>query len=78
MCKNYRGIMLLSTPGKVFDRILLNRMKVSADQYLRENQAGFRKVRSCPDQIATLRIITEQSLEWKASLYAKFIDSEKG
>ena len=70
--------MLLSTPGKVIDRILLKRMKVSADQYLRENQAGFRKVRSCPDQIATLRIIIEQSLEWKASLYAKFIDSEKG
>ena len=42
--------MLLSTPRKVLDRILLKRMKVSANQYLRENQAGLRKVRSCPDQ----------------------------
>ena len=77
MCKNYRGIMLLSTPGKVLNRILLKRMKVSADQYLRENQAGFRKIRSCPDQIATLRIIIKKSLKWKSSLYAKFIDFEK-
>ena len=77
MCKNYRGIMLLSTPGKVLDRILLKRMKVSADHYLRENQAGLRKVRSCPDQISILIIIIEQSLEWKSSLYVKLIDSEK-
>ena len=60
-CGNYRGITLLSIPGKVFNRILLERMKASVDQTLRENQAGFRKGRSCIDQIATLRIIIEQS-----------------
>ncbi|VDO58256.1 unnamed protein product [Schistosoma margrebowiei] len=28
----------------------------------------------CTDQIATLRIIVEQSIEWNSSLYINFID----
>ena len=47
------------------------------DPKLRENQAGFRKNRSCKDQIATLRIILEQSLEWRTPLYVNFLDYEK-
>ena len=76
-CKNYRGIMLLSIPGKVLNRIILNRIKAAVDVLLRDQQAGFRKGRSCTDQIATLRIIIEQSLEWNSSLYINFIDFEK-
>ncbi|KAL5016141.1 hypothetical protein ScPMuIL_005730, partial [Solemya velum] len=76
-CSNYRGITLLSIPGKVFNRVLLNRMKEAVDPQLRDQQAGFRKDRSCTDQIATLRIILEQSLEWNSPLYVNFIDYEK-
>ena len=76
-CSNYRGITLLSIPSKVFNRVLLNRLKDAVDPHLRDQQAGFRKGRSCTDQIATLRIIVEQSLEWKSPLYANFIDYEK-
>ena len=76
-CSNYRGIMLLSIPGKVFNRVILNRMKDAVDMHLRDQQAGFRKERSCIDQIATLRIILEQSLEWNSPLYVNFIDYEK-
>ena len=47
------------------------------DQHLRDQQAGFRKGRYCTDQIATLRIIMEQTLEWNASLYINFVDYEK-
>ncbi|VDP56337.1 unnamed protein product [Schistosoma margrebowiei] len=63
-CDNYRGITLLSIPGKVSNRVLLNRMKDCVDTQLRDQQTGFRKDRSCTDQIATLRIIVEQSIEW--------------
>lgn len=51
----------------------------STDQHskLRDQQAGFRKNRSCIDQIATLRIILEQSLEWNSPLYINFVDFEK-
>ena len=76
-CSNYRGITLLSIPGKIFNRVLLNRLKDSVDPHLRDHQAGFRKNRSCTDQIATLRIILEQSVEWNSPLYVNFIDYEK-
>ena len=51
--------MLLSIPSKV-----LNRMKVAVDEVLRDEQTGFRKDRCSTDQIATLRITVEQSIEW--------------
>ena len=62
-CKNWRGIMLLSTAGKMLNRIILERLKAGLDKRVRNEQAGFQKERSCTDQIATLRIIVEQSLE---------------
>ena len=77
ICDNYRGIMLLSVPGKVLNRVMLERMKKTVDQKLRDNQAGFRQNRSCADQIATLRIIIEQSLEFTSPLYTVFIDFQK-
>ena len=76
-CSNYRGIMLLSVPGKVLNRVILERIKKAVDSHLRDEQAGFRQNRSCLDQIATLRIIIEQSIEWNASIYINFIDFEK-
>ncbi|VDP69745.1 unnamed protein product [Schistosoma curassoni] len=52
-------------------------MKDCVDAQLRNQQAGFRKDRSCTDQIATLRISVGQSIEWNSSLYINFIDYEK-
>ena len=74
---NWKGITLLSISGKVFNRILLERMKTEVDRLLREEQAGYRKERSCTDHIATLRVIIEQSLEGNSPLYITFIDFEK-
>ena len=76
-CNNYRGITLLSIPGKVFNRIILERVKTATDPQLRDQQAGFRKNRSTTDQIAALRIIVEQSLEWNSQLIVNFLDYEK-
>ena len=65
-CGNWRGIMLLSIPSKVLTRVMLNRIKVAVDEVLRDELAEFRKDRSCIDQIATLRIIVEQTIEWSS------------
>jgi len=52
-------------------------MKGETDPRLRNQQTGFRPNRSCVDQIAILRIVVEQSLDWNSSLYVNFVDYEK-
>ena len=52
-------------------------MKNIVDTKLRGEQVGFRKNRSCTDQIATLSIIVEQSIEWNSPFLINFIDYEK-
>ena len=58
-------------------RTVFNRISSEVDECLRKNQAGFRKGRSCSDQIFSLRQIIEQSNEWNNTLYANFIDFQK-
>ena len=62
---------------EILTKIILERMKNDIDKELRDEQAGFRKERSCTDQIATVRVIVEQTLEWQTSLYVCFMDFEK-
>lgn len=38
---NYRRIMLLSVPGKVFCRVILEKLSTVVDEKHRDNQAGF-------------------------------------
>ena len=77
ICGNYRGIMLLSMPGKALNSVMLQRLKTVVDDKLRDNQAGFGQNRSCADQIATLCIILEQSHVFNSSLYTVFVDFAK-
>ena len=76
-CNSYRGIMLLSVPGKVLNRIILERVREAVDPKLQDQQAGFGRNRSCTDQIASLRIIVEQLIEWNSTFNISFIDFEK-
>ena len=50
-CNNWRGITLLSVANKVFNRVLLGRMRGETDMLLREEQVGFHPSRNCTDQI---------------------------
>ena len=76
-CNNWRGITLLSVPGKAFCSILIQRLQNELDTTLREEQAGFRPKRSCCDQIFTLRNIIEQAREYNFPLALNFIDFKK-
>ena len=63
--------------SKVFSRIIHTRLAERLDEYFWQEQAGFRRGRSCSNHIFTLRQFLQQSKEWNASLYARFIDFEK-
>ena len=45
-CENHRGISLLSVPGKIYSRILTQRITEFMEDQLEEAQCGFRKGRS--------------------------------
>lgn len=59
VCDNYRGISLLSIPGKVLSLVLLDRLETIIDPQLMEAQCGFRKGRGTVDQIWATRQIIE-------------------
>jgi len=74
---NWRGVTLLSVPGKVLCGILLDRLRDVVDTKLREQQAGFGKGRSCNEQIFTLRNTIKQCLEKQQQLHINFVDFKK-
>ncbi len=76
-CNNYRGISLLSVPGKVYGRILNERMMKITDMNVGDEQGGFRKGRGCVDQIFVVKILVEKYLEKNRKLFAAFMDLEK-
>ena len=74
---NFRGISLTSIAAKVYNRVLLNRIREPIDAILRRNQAGFRKGRSCIQQIHILRRIMEGASAQDIPLFITFIDFMK-
>ncbi len=74
---NYRGICLMSIAAKVYNRILLNRIRGPIDKLLRKNQAGFRTGRSCIQQIHILRRIMDGADSEKLPIFITFIDFKK-
>ena len=76
-CDNCRGISLLDVVGKIFGRIVQNRLLVIAEGLLPDSQCGFRKGRGCTDMIFVARQLTEKTLEHGDSLFLLFIDLKK-
>jgi hypothetical protein len=77
VCDNYRGISLLAVTGKIFTRIVLNRIQNLIDKQLLEQQAGFRRNKSTVDQIFTIKLIMGKSQEYNKPLFLCFIDIQK-
>ena len=59
VASNYRGITLISIAAKIYNSMLLNRIRPYIDPILRRNQNGFRQNRSTSGQILTVRRIIE-------------------
>lgn len=77
-CGNFRGISLLSIVGKVFARILLNRLlQHITPAVIPESQCGFRANRGTVDMIFTARQLQEKCIEQNQDLFQCFIDLTK-
>ncbi len=76
-CNNYRGISLLSVPGKIYGRILNERMMKIMDKRMGDEEGGFRKGKGCVDQTFTVKILVEKYLEKDRKLSAALMDLEK-
>ena len=74
---NYRGISLLSVPGKVLSLVLLNRLETIIDPQLKESQCGFRKGRGTVNQIWVARQIIERATEYRTTVHLGFVDLTK-
>ncbi len=68
---------MLVVAGKVFARILLNRIQNMLDKKLLEEQAGFLSGRSTIDQVFILKMVMERSREFNQPLHICFIDLQK-
>ena len=76
---NFRGITLLSTLGKLFTKVLYNRLTFWSDTYdiISDSKAGFRKGRGTIDNIFIIQSIVDYSLEQGKKVYCAFIDFRK-
>uniref|UniRef100_A0A672ZD16 Reverse transcriptase domain-containing protein n=1 Tax=Sphaeramia orbicularis TaxID=375764 RepID=A0A672ZD16_9TELE len=77
MCSNYRGITLLSLPGKVYSKVLERRIRPIVEPQIQEEQCGFRPSRGTLDQLYTLHRVLEGSWEFAQPVHMCFVDLEK-
>ena len=77
--ENFRGITLLSVLGKLFTRVLNNRLQLWAENYgiYVEAQNGFQPGRGTTDSIFILHCLINKILDKKKSLYTFFVDFSK-
>ena len=77
MCSNYRGITLLSLPGKVYSEVLERGIRRIVESRIQEVQCGFCPGRGTVDQLYTLSRILEGAWEYTQPVYMCFVDLEK-
>ncbi len=64
-------------PGKIYGRILTERLMQVTEKKVGDEQGRFRKGKSCVDQIFTLKMLMEEYFGKDRKLYAAFMDLEK-
>ena len=77
VCSNYRGVTLLSLPGKVYSGVLERRVRRIVEPRIQEEQCGFRPGRGTLDQLYTLSRVLEGAWEFAQPVYMCFVDLEK-
>ena len=76
-CTNYRGISLISVPGKVYAKCLEKNCREIVEPELTDAESGLRPGRSTMDQIFALQQISEKSWEYANEVNPCFVNLEK-
>ena len=66
-----------SIVGKVFARVLNERVKVRTVDKVMDEQGGFRVGRGCVDQVIVVRQVVEKTIKKHKEGYMAFVDLEK-
>ena len=67
VCANYRGITLLSPPGKVYSKVLDRRVRLIVEAQIEEEQCGFCPFHGTTDELFILAGILEGAWEYKST-----------
>ena len=74
---NWRGIALMQTSAKLFNLLLLRRLRAAIDKYLMPSQNGFRPQRSTVQHIMAVKLLLGDARLRNMSLHGCFIDFRK-
>lgn len=74
---NFRGISLLSIPGKVYALVIMARVSCHIDAQLLDCQSAFRRGRGLTDSLFTIRMIMSKCVEFGQPLHMAFVDLRK-
>lgn len=76
-CDNYRGITLLGTALKIYEKIIDTRLRTEIEDTLNETQSGFRRGRSTQDHVFTIKQVINKTKLQGNKAFLTFIDLEK-
>ena len=68
---------MLSIPGKVYGRVLIEKVRCIIEGLIGEEQCEFRRGRGCVDQIFMVRQLSERFVSKGKILYVAYLDLEK-
>ena len=77
ICSNYRGISLMPHICKLYERILVKKVREKIEPVMEEWQHAYRKNRGTSDLIFAIRQITEKAWEFDQQLFIALIDLSK-
>ena len=63
--------------GKLFARVLNNRLQLVVEEMISDSQCGFRAGRGCVDMIFCVRQLVEKAIEHNTKLFLLFVDLRK-
>ena len=75
VCGNYRGLSIGDTIGKLYGKVLGNRLKQWMD--IDRCQAGGQALRGCIEHILALRLLIDYAIKERVKLFVLFVDFSK-